>query len=154
MPRAASSRSLLRRRGAGTARPLVQPETTLALISSSRVPCASATVKPERISSRTPRAHRSGSALAYSALMCAASYKEEAASFGAISPRMSHRPDEWETDVHTLVVFEFPFEGPWGQGLEAAMGELAADIAREERLAWKLWTEAPERGTAGGVYLF
>lgn len=54
----------------------------------------------------------------------------------------------------TLVVFEFPYNGPWGTDMTAAMQGLARDIAQEEGLAWKVWTEAQERGTAGGIYLF
>lgn len=54
----------------------------------------------------------------------------------------------------TLVVFEFPFAGPWGDEMAGALSGLAADIAREPGLIWKVWTEAPERGVAGGVYLF
>lgn len=53
-----------------------------------------------------------------------------------------------------LVVFEFPSEGPWGQEMAESYQELAGDIAAENGLVWKVWTEAPERGVAGGVYLF
>lgn len=53
-----------------------------------------------------------------------------------------------------LVQFDFPFSGPWGRELAAAMGDLAADIAAEPGLHWKIWTEAPEEGRAGGLYLF
>lgn len=54
----------------------------------------------------------------------------------------------------TLVVFEFPFSGPWGDEMAKALHGLAADIAAEPELIWKVWTEAKERGVAGGVYLF
>lgn len=54
----------------------------------------------------------------------------------------------------TLLVFEFPFSGPWGEEMANALHELAVDIAGEPGLIWKVWTEAPERGVAGGVYLF
>lgn len=53
-----------------------------------------------------------------------------------------------------LLVFEFPFPGPWGAEMAEALQGLAADIAAEPALVWKVWTEAPERGVAGGVYLF
>lgn len=53
-----------------------------------------------------------------------------------------------------LLVFEFPFSGPWGEEMAEALQGLAADIASEPELIWKVWTEAPERGVAGGVYLF
>lgn len=32
--------------------------------------------------------------------------------------------------------------------------ELAADIAAETGLVWKIWTESKEAGKAGGLYLF
>ena len=54
----------------------------------------------------------------------------------------------------TLVVFEFPYTGPWGADMSQAMQGLAQDIAQEDGLAWKVWTESQERGVAGGVYLF
>lgn len=54
----------------------------------------------------------------------------------------------------TLIVFEFPFAGPWGREMAEALGGLAADIAAEPDLVWKVWTESPQRGVAGGVYLF
>lgn len=53
-----------------------------------------------------------------------------------------------------LLVFEFPSAGPYGAEAEAAYADLAADIAGEEGLVWKVWTEDPKRGVAGGVYLF
>lgn len=34
------------------------------------------------------------------------------------------------------------------------MQDLAADIANEPGLIWKLWTENQEEGRAGGIYLF
>ena len=54
----------------------------------------------------------------------------------------------------TLVVFEFPSDGPWGQHMAEAYRDLADDIAHEPDLIWKAWTEAPDRSVAGGVYLF
>lgn len=53
-----------------------------------------------------------------------------------------------------LVYFEFPSSGPFGEQAAAAYGDLAADISADEGLVWKVWTENPEAGTAGGVYLF
>lgn len=53
-----------------------------------------------------------------------------------------------------LLAFEFPFGGPWGQEMAVALRGLADDIAAEPGLIWKVWTEAPDRGVAGGVYLF
>ena len=54
----------------------------------------------------------------------------------------------------TLLVFEFPMDGPWGDEMAGAFKGLAEDIAGEPGLIWKVWTEAPERKVAGGVYLF
>lgn len=53
-----------------------------------------------------------------------------------------------------LLVFEFPSTGPLGADAEAAYAELAADIAGQDGLIWKVWTEDPQREVAGGVYLF
>ena len=54
----------------------------------------------------------------------------------------------------TLVQFDFPFAGPWGDDMAGAMQGLAQDIATEPGLLWKIWTENPEEGRAGGIYLF
>lgn len=54
----------------------------------------------------------------------------------------------------TLLQFDFPFDGPWGDDSAAAMGELAASIADEPGLVWKIWTENPDARRAGGIYLF
>jgi hypothetical protein len=56
--------------------------------------------------------------------------------------------------VATLVVFEFPSVGPWGHEMAEGYRDLAADIAAEPHLVWKVWTESSTRGVAGGVYLF
>ena len=53
-----------------------------------------------------------------------------------------------------LLVFEFPSTGPFGAEAETAYAALADDIAGQEGLIWKVWTEDPQRGVAGGVYLF
>lgn len=53
-----------------------------------------------------------------------------------------------------LLQFDFPFSGPWNAALSAAMADLASDIAAEEGLLWKIWTENEATGRAGGVYLF
>ena len=63
-----------------------------------------------------------------------------------------HLPKEHR--MRTLVIFEFPSEGPWGDDMTAAYSALAEDIAGEPGLLWKIWTEAPDRKVAGGVYLF
>lgn len=53
-----------------------------------------------------------------------------------------------------LVSIEFSSDGPFGQEAATAYAELAADIAAEDGLIWKVWTEDPETSVAGGVYLF
>jgi hypothetical protein len=54
----------------------------------------------------------------------------------------------------TLLQFDFAFDGPWGEALQAACGDLADDIAAQPGLIWKLWGENRGAGRAGGVYLF
>lgn len=54
----------------------------------------------------------------------------------------------------TMWYVEFASEGPFAAEAAVAYADLAADIATESGLLWKMWTEAPERGQAGGVYLF
>ena len=54
----------------------------------------------------------------------------------------------------TLVQFDFPFQGPFGAEMSAALGELARVIATEPGFLWKIWTESTARGEAGGIYLF
>lgn len=53
-----------------------------------------------------------------------------------------------------LLQFDFPFSGPWGADLAAAMTGLAHDIASEPGLIWKIWTENQTSSRAGGIYLF
>ncbi|HWQ92578.1 MAG TPA: monooxygenase [Clostridia bacterium] len=53
-----------------------------------------------------------------------------------------------------IVQFEFPFEGPFGSELATAAKDLAASIAAEPGLLWKIWIESVERREAGGIYLF
>lgn len=54
----------------------------------------------------------------------------------------------------TFLHVDFAFPGPWGPELAAACRELAADIAGETGLHWKLWGEDPGSGRASGEYLF
>jgi hypothetical protein len=54
----------------------------------------------------------------------------------------------------TILQFDFPFEGPWGDEMATAFDGLAHDIAAEEGLLWKIWTENREDRRAGGIYLF
>jgi hypothetical protein len=53
-----------------------------------------------------------------------------------------------------LLQIDFPFQGPWGAEMSAAMQGLAESIAHEPGLLWKIWTENHETGEAGGIYLF
>lgn len=53
----------------------------------------------------------------------------------------------------TVLVFDFP-NGAFGPERTEALKPLAEDIAATPGLLWKIWTEAPEAGRAGGVYLF
>lgn len=54
----------------------------------------------------------------------------------------------------TLLQFDFPFTGPWGEEMAGALAGLAEDIARTGGLRWKIWTENRDAGRAGGIYLF
>lgn len=54
----------------------------------------------------------------------------------------------------TLLQFDFPFSGPWGDALTEGLDGLAHDIAGEDGLIWKIWTENPAEERAGGIYLF
>lgn len=55
--------------------------------------------------------------------------------------------------AHVLQV-DFPYSGPWGEEMAAAMKQLAEDIAREPGLIRKIWTENESEQRAGGLYLF
>lgn len=53
-----------------------------------------------------------------------------------------------------LLQVDFPFNGPWGAEMSAALRGLAESIAAEPGLVWKVWTEDAAAGVAGGAYLF
>ncbi|NKC31827.1 monooxygenase [Falsiroseomonas selenitidurans] len=53
----------------------------------------------------------------------------------------------------TVLVFDFP-NGAFGPERTEALKPLAEDIAGQAGLIWKIWTEEPAAGRAGGVYLF
>ncbi|WP_026556368.1 monooxygenase [Arthrobacter sp. 35W] len=53
-----------------------------------------------------------------------------------------------------LVIFDFPFGGPFGAEMAAAFAPLAAEIDKQPGLIWKVWTEKRGENAAGGVYLF
>lgn len=54
----------------------------------------------------------------------------------------------------TYLQFEFPYDGPWGEAMAVHLDGLAHQIAAEDGLTWKIWTENPEAGRAGGIYQF
>ena len=54
----------------------------------------------------------------------------------------------------TLVQFDFPMQGPWGDEMADAYRELAELIAAAPGLRWKVWTENSETREGGGIYLF
>jgi hypothetical protein len=53
----------------------------------------------------------------------------------------------------TVLIFDFP-NGAFGPDRTEALRPLAADIADQPGLLWKIWTEEPGAARAGGVYLF
>ncbi len=53
-----------------------------------------------------------------------------------------------------LLQIDFPMDGPFGVTMTEAFSDLAKDIATEEGLIWKIWTENEEKKEAGGIYLF
>ena len=56
--------------------------------------------------------------------------------------------------MSVLLQVDFPFAGPWGEAMTEALRGLAESIAQEPGLIWKIWTENPAAGEAGGIYLF
>ncbi len=53
-----------------------------------------------------------------------------------------------------LLQMDFPYIGPFGEEFFNEMKELAEDIATEDGLVYKLWTENEETNEAGGIYVF
>jgi hypothetical protein len=56
--------------------------------------------------------------------------------------------------VPTLVQFDFPMAGPWGDEMAEAFRDLAGIIGRSPGLRWKIWTENEDESAGGGIYLF
>ncbi|MEQ8659990.1 MAG: monooxygenase [Gammaproteobacteria bacterium] len=54
----------------------------------------------------------------------------------------------------TLLQFDFPFAGPFGEDLAQTLTELAHAINDEPGFLWKIWTEDAAERSAGGIYLF
>ncbi len=59
-----------------------------------------------------------------------------------------------EDTLFTIIQIDFPFTGPFGEAAATAFRGLAEDIAETPGLRWKVWTEHPDTGRAGGIYLF
>lgn len=53
-----------------------------------------------------------------------------------------------------LLQVDFPMNGPFGEEMSQGFKDLAHDIASEEGLVWKIWTENEKTKEAGGIYLF
>ncbi len=53
-----------------------------------------------------------------------------------------------------LLQIDFDYAGPYGDELAQLSAGLAADIAAEPGLIWKIWTEDQAGGCAGGWYVF
>lgn len=53
-----------------------------------------------------------------------------------------------------LLQIDFKMQGPFGEEMSSAFAPLAEDIATEDGLVWKIWTENKETCEAGGIYLF
>jgi hypothetical protein len=53
----------------------------------------------------------------------------------------------------TVLVFDFP-NSAFGPERTEALRPMAESIAGEAGLVWKIWTEEPAEGRAGGIYLF
>ena len=54
----------------------------------------------------------------------------------------------------TLLQFDFPTAGLWGDEMASAFGDRARLIARTPGPRWKVWTDNEAEGSAGGIYLF
>ncbi|WP_201527767.1 monooxygenase [Psychrobacter frigidicola] len=53
-----------------------------------------------------------------------------------------------------LLQIDFPYNGPFYHEFFESMKDLAEDIATEEGLVYKLWTENEKTKEAGGIYVF
>lgn len=54
----------------------------------------------------------------------------------------------------TLLIVDFPYEGPWGDEMARAQNGLATELAAVRGLLFKIWTENLEERRAGGIYHF
>ena len=53
-----------------------------------------------------------------------------------------------------LLYVDFPYDGPFGDGMTERMKDLASSIALEPGIISKIWTENSQTKEAGGVYQF
>lgn len=53
-----------------------------------------------------------------------------------------------------ILQVDFPHDGIFGEEMAQAFADLAQDIAQEQGLIWKIWTENEANKEAGGIYLF
>ncbi|WP_198305475.1 monooxygenase [Arcobacter vandammei] len=53
-----------------------------------------------------------------------------------------------------ILQVDFPHDGIFGDEFSKAFTDLAKDIASEDGLLWKIWTENKNEKTAGGIYYF
>ena len=56
--------------------------------------------------------------------------------------------------MSTVLQFDFPMAGPWGDDMSAAFGDLAGILGRTPARRRTIWTENEAEGTSGGIYLF
>jgi hypothetical protein len=56
--------------------------------------------------------------------------------------------------THKLLLYFFPYPGPFGEGFSKGAEDVAHSIAEEPGLLWKIWFENEESHTAGGLYCF
>jgi len=56
--------------------------------------------------------------------------------------------------MNYLLQVDFPYAGDLGEEFTNSMKDLAKDIANENGLVFKLWTQNQETKEAGGIYVF
>ena len=56
--------------------------------------------------------------------------------------------------MNYILQVDFPHDGIFGEEFSKTFVDLANDIASEDGLLWKIWTENEATKEAGGIYLF
>lgn len=56
--------------------------------------------------------------------------------------------------MSVILQVDFPFSGPFGSEMAAALTDLANSINNEPGFMWKIWTENQDEQSAGGIYMF